>query len=92
MILVDPNDVAVIVFEWEDAIPATSPLTTLTSVAHDISLPMSVDTETTDVTAKTSQAKVSGGIHGGTYLLSAEATLSNGEIISRSTTLRCIDA
>jgi hypothetical protein len=96
VILLDPEDTVVVTFEWDDAIPSTSPLTTLVSVAH--TAPSASPTtlilqgESTDVTAKTSAAKVSGGVHGETYLLTAAATLSNGEVVNRSAVLRCIQA
>lgn len=86
----------VVTFDWTDAIPSTSPLTTLVSVAHTAPsaspTTLTVAGQSTNVAAKTSAAKVSGGVHGELYLLEAAATLSNGEIVNRSAVLRCIQA
>jgi hypothetical protein len=96
VILIDPNDTVVITFDWADAIPSTSPLTTLSSVAHTAPsaspTTLILQAQSTNTVAKTSAAKVSGGVHGETYQLQAQATLSNGEVVNRAATLRCIEA
>lgn len=96
MILLDPEDTVTITFDWTDAIPSTSPLTTLVSVTHTAPSAsptyLTISGQSTNAAAKTSAAKVTGGVHGETYLLTAAALLSNGEVVNRSAVLRCIQA
>lgn len=90
MILIDPSDVATIPIDWSDALPATSPLTLLSTVTHTATSPVVVVAQSDTTT--TSQAKVSGGVHGKTYRLQATAVLTNGETINRHVILRCMEA
>jgi hypothetical protein len=76
-------------FDWSDDIEA--PIT-LVSVSHVAPSDLSVDSEIVDTATNTSTVILSGGVHGGTYLVKALALLSNGIQIPGEETLRIFDA
>ena len=78
ILLFDPSDNAIIPFDWSDVLTDT---VLLTSVTHSVDSPLVKGAESN--TATTSTVKVSGAIHGGRYMVSAQALLNNGEIINR---------
>jgi hypothetical protein len=79
----DPTDSALQSFDWTDALPDG---VTVSSVTHSVESPMTVLSESNTTT--TSSAKLSGAAHGGYYMVSASATLSNGEVINRQFPIR----
>lgn len=83
MILFDPSDSAVVTFDWSDVLPSTI---TVSAVTHTVESPMTKVSESNTTT--TSSVKVSGAVHGGIYMVSGEATLSNGEVLNRQFPIR----
>jgi hypothetical protein len=81
--LFDPSDDAYMSFDWSDSLGSG---VTVSSVTHSVQLPLVKGAE--DSTSTTSAVKLSGAVHGGLYLVSAEATLSNGEVINRQFPIR----
>lgn len=80
VILLDPSDEALVTIDWADVLPAS---VTLSSVTHTAPSPLVLVSQATDIAQGRSQAKVRGATHGALYMLEAQATLSNGEIINR---------
>ena len=94
MILLDPSDKQLVTFDWSTFMSASSPVPTLSSVTHttgESPEALTLTGEATDTAIGQSQVYVAGGTHGCTYVLNATATLSNGEIINRHVTIRCVD-
>jgi hypothetical protein len=82
IILLDPSDQALITINWaEEALPQG--VTLQGNVVHTVPSPLTKVSEATNNGAGTSQVKVSGAVHGGVYMIEAQATLSNGEVINR---------
>lgn len=72
-------------FDWSADIPEGI---SLVSVAHTVPSPLVIESEVTDVDALQSTVAIAGSMHGQTYLVTALATLSNGEQIPGEATLR----
>ena len=89
VILIDPLDEVIISFDWTDALPAG---VLVYSVTHTVSSPLTKVSESTTPAQNLSTCKISGALHGGTYLVQATASLDNGETINRAATVRCVDA
>lgn len=85
MIVVDPQDVPWLTFDWSAFLPSG---VTLGEVEHTVPAPLSREGQATDAGAKTSRVKVSGFVHGGQYTIEARSTLSSGETFERSLTVR----
>ena len=82
-----PDAVLVYEFDWADEVPAGA---SLLSVTHVVPSPAAMVANTFDAQAKTSTVAVGSGVHGGLYVISAEATLSTGETVPAQFTLRVI--
>jgi hypothetical protein len=89
VVIVDPADSAIVTFDWSDVLGLTI---SLAGVVHTVPAPLTKGAESTDVLNQTSAVKVSGAVHGGMYLVEAQATLSNGETINRQATVRGFNA
>jgi hypothetical protein len=85
IVLLDPGDQAVVDLDWSETL---SGAVTLVAVVHTLPAPLTKLSEATNTTTGHSQVKVSGAVHGSLYLLSASATLSNGEVINRQVPAR----
>lgn len=72
-------------FDWSDDIPDG---VVLQSVDHTAPAPLAVELQQTDPDSKQSTVRISGGVHGGLYLVTALATLDDGEEVPGSFTLR----
>ena len=83
IILFDPSDAAIITFDWADVLTGS---VTVSSVTHSVDSPLAKLNESNTTT--TSSVKVSGALHGGLYMVSGQATLSNGEVINRQFPVR----
>lgn len=83
VIYADPSDNALVTFDWSDALVDA---VTVSSVAHSVPSALTKGTET--VVSPNSTVKVSGGVHGTTYMIEAQATLSNGEVLNRQAAYR----
>ncbi len=87
--LIDPDDVvSLTIGNWADVLPAT---VTLGTVTHTVPAPLTKVSESTDTGAATSTVRVSGALHGGLYLIEAQSTLSNGEVVNRQFPVRCFN-
>jgi hypothetical protein len=76
-------------FDWSDDV--ADPLT-LDSVTHTVPSGLTLSSETTDSSGLTSTVFLTGGTHGGTYLIKALALLSNGVQVPGEATIRVFDA
>jgi hypothetical protein len=76
-------------FDWADDV--SDPIT-LESVTHIVPGGMTLDSETTDTVGLSSTVFITGGEHGGTYLIKALALLSNGALVPGEATIRVFDA
>jgi hypothetical protein len=76
-------------FDWADDID--DPIT-LESVSHTLPDGLILASETTNTSALTSTVFITGGVHGGTYLVKALALHSNGVQIPGEATIRVFDA
>lgn len=88
MIVVDPQDVPWLTFDWSEFLPSG---VTLGDVTHTVPSPLQKVDEATDSVAKTSRVRVSGFVHGGLYVIEARSTLSNGETFERSMTVQAFN-
>lgn len=88
MIVVDPQDVPWLTFDWSEFLPAG---VTLGEVEHAVPAPLQRESQATDAGAKSSRLKVSGFVHGGLYVIEARSTLSNGETFERSMTVQAFN-
>lgn len=86
VVIVDPNDIPWMTFDWSDFLPAT---VTLGTVTHTVPAGLTKVDESTDGGAGTSRVKVSGFVHGHWYLISGQSTLSNSEQFKRSLLVIC---
>lgn len=84
--LIDPGDEALITLDWNDFL--SSGITLAGSVVHTTPAPLQKLSDVTDTMLSLSQIKVRGAVHGGIYMIEAQATLSNGEIINRQFPVR----
>jgi hypothetical protein len=88
-----PGEKQLYTFDWTPQMPSTSPLTTISSVAYTITptySPQTLNVYSTsiDTTNNKSTVGLQGAVSGETYQLTAEATLSNGEIVGENITFR----
>ena len=72
-------------YEWEDEIPAGI---TLVSVVNTLPDGLTAVSELTDAEAMTSTVQILGTEHGKVYEIGALATLSNGELVPATATIR----
>ena len=80
-------------WDFSDVIPSTSPLTvTLASVAFTADTPLTVGSQTDDLSNYRSTVIISGAVHAGVYVVQALGTLSNGEVIPKDVTFVCFNA
>jgi hypothetical protein len=84
IVVLDPGDQAIITCDWSDAIDTVA----LGTVMHSVPSPLVKISESTDVSGKTSQVKVSGGLHAGMYMIEGQTTLGNGEVLNRQYPVR----
>lgn len=87
VLIIDPGDSDVYAFDWTDVLGGA----TLSAVVHSVPSPLSILSETTDGANKRSLVKITGAVHGQTYLIEGSATLSSGEIVNRQFPLRCFN-
>ncbi len=80
VVLLDPSDSALITIDWADVLAIG---VTLSAVTHIVPTGLTKVTEAQDLANGKSQVKVSGAAHGLMYMIEAQATLSNGEVINR---------
>lgn len=85
IVLLDPSDNALITIDWTDVLSGS---VTLSSVTHTVPSPLSKGTESTNTGTGQSQVRVSGAVHGAMYMIEAQATLSNGDVINRQFPVR----
>lgn len=86
--VIDPDDSAVFLIDWSDALAEG---VTIGSVTHILPEPLVKITESTNAVSGVSSVKISGALHGSTYLVQAQTTLSNGETLNRQFPLRCFN-
>lgn len=86
IVVLDPSDEAIVPIDWTDSLPSTVTLTG--TVEHTVPTPLVRISQGTDALNNLSQLKVRGMVHGGLYMIEAQATLSNGEIINRQFPVR----
>ena len=80
IVLLDPSDSSLITIDWADVLINA---VTLSAVTHTVPAGLTKVSEAIDVPNGRSQVKVSGATHGSAYMIEAQATLSNGEVINR---------
>lgn len=80
IVLLDPSDSALITIDWADVLIDA---VTLSAVTHTVPSGLTKVSEAVDLGNGRSQVKVSGAQHGIPYMIEAQATLSNGEVINR---------
>jgi hypothetical protein len=78
VLLHNPLDSGNYTAEWEDAVPSGG---SIASVVHTVPDGLTKVSEGVDGT--TSTVRISGGVHGRTYMVQAAATMSTGEVINR---------
>jgi hypothetical protein len=83
-----PAAIEIFTFDWTDAVPAG---VSISSVSHIVPTPCVLVDQQFAVGGDVSTVKVSGGLHGGLYVIQATATLSNGEVVPDSFTLRVFE-
>lgn len=88
IVLLSSDDEAIIGIDWDDVLGTAA----LVSVTHIVPLPLMKMSESTDISARLSQVKVSGAVHGGLYKISADAILDSGEKLSRAFPVRCFNS
>lgn len=86
--LIDPSDSATFQLDWTDVLPDS---VTLGTVTHTVPSPLTKVSESTNTANASSQVRISGAVHGKTYLIEGQSTLSNGETINRQFPLRCFN-
>jgi hypothetical protein len=84
--VIDPGDNAAFEVDWTEALAEG---VTLSSVTHTVPNPLTKVDEDNDGT--TSTVRVTGAVHGGLYMIEAEATLSTGETLNRQFPLRAFN-
>lgn len=83
IILLQPGDLADVSVTWDDL--GTSTISGVTySGSADLTLTAGA------IAANVSTVRVSGQLHGRTYQVIAEATLSNGQRLRRTVPIRCL--
>ncbi|HRC61642.1 MAG TPA: hypothetical protein PLX85_00275 [Dehalococcoidia bacterium] len=83
--LIDPTAGLIYTFDFSDEVPAGVSVTAIAIVAP---APLTTSGKTDDLPNKQTRVLISGAIHGQTYQVEATATLSNGETVPLSATLR----
>lgn len=81
MIVLDPSDVVNVTVTWENLGSAT-----ILSVSYTAPVGLTVTSQGNTTT--TSTFRVSGLVHGLTYQIEAQATLSSGETLNRNIPVR----
>lgn len=76
-------------FDWSDDV--TTPLV-MVGATHQAPAGLTIANETVDTAGLTSTVFLTGGTHGGTYLIKALAQLSNGVLVPGEATIRVFDA
>jgi hypothetical protein len=89
MALIDPGDEVLIEVDWNDFLPSGIGLAG--DVVHAVPLPLVKISEVTDTIQALSQVKVRGAQHGALYMIEAQATLTNTEIVNRQFPVRCFN-
>lgn len=84
--LIDPGDNVRFDLDWTDELDDG---VTLSAVTHTVPSPLTKVSES--VTSSNSYVRISGAVHGYTYLIEASATLSTGETLNRQFPLRCFN-
>ena len=72
-------------FEWQDQVPNG---VTLLNVVHSAPPPLQIQQSEYDSVALISKVRISGGVHGALYVVTAIANLSTGEGVPGQFTLR----
>ncbi len=85
--LIDPSDAASYIVTWDD-LPAA---VTIGTVTHTVPSPLTKLSESTNSGSAQSTVRISGAVHGGSYLIEGQTTLSNGEVLNRQFTLLCFN-
>jgi len=85
VVLIDAEDHIEVTLDWQDQLVEN---VTLVSVSHTPPSSLTKEDEQTNSDTGESVVKVAGATHCGVYQISARATLSNGETVSRSVVLR----
>ncbi len=85
IVLADPGDSMIITIDWSDVL-ATG--VTLDTVVHTVPSPLVRVSQSTDTGTGQSQVRISGALHGAIYMIEAEATLSNTEVVNRQFPVR----
>ena len=88
VVIVDPNDVPWLTFDWSVFLPAS---VTIGTVTHTVPSPLTKVQESTDTGAGTSRVKVSGFVHGAIYMIEGRTPLSNGETFERQFPVRAFN-
>ena len=86
ILLIDPSDQAIATIDWTDVL--ASGITLSGNVSHVLPDPLVKISENTDTIAGMSQVRISGAVHGRTYMIEGQASLSNGEVINRQFPVR----
>lgn len=87
VVLFNPSDNAFITFDWSDVLPTT---VTLASVTYSAPSPLTATPGS--ISGAQSQVKITGALHGAIYQIAGQATLSNGEVISRVFPVRAVNS
>lgn len=74
-------------FDWTQELPEG---VTLVSVVHSAPAPLQMLEEQTDAASGTSIMRIGGGAHGALYVVTALATLSDGEQVPAQFTMRVL--
>ena len=85
VVLLNPADEALVTIDWSDMLGS---LAINGSVSHTVPSPLTKMSESTDAPNKQSQVKIKGMVHGGLYQVSAQATLTNAEILNKTFVVR----
>ena len=89
IVLLHSDDEAIVPLDWADALPVGITLTG--AVDHLVPVPLTRLSQGTDIPNNLTMVKVKGMEHGGLYLITGRATLSNGEIINRPFPVRSLN-
>lgn len=87
--LIDPGDEFLIEVDWNNIlIPG---IALAGDVIHTVPSPLVKVSEVTEAASGLSQVKVRGAQHGALYMIEAQATLTNTEIVNRQFPVRCFN-
>jgi hypothetical protein len=86
--LKEPAALLLYEFDWTDQFPTDG---ALVSVVHSAPAPLFIAAELTDTDTGHSLVEIGGGEHGGLYVVSAQATLTTGELIMGQFTMRVLN-